>query len=56
MSDLDRLAWKAPQRACYALTYVRASTEGTKVVTLSHSKGPAASGGVEVRVRRTIVR
>jgi hypothetical protein len=25
MSDLERLEWKAPARACYALTYVAAS-------------------------------
>jgi hypothetical protein len=56
MSDLDRLDWKAPQRACYALTYVpKASGDGTRVVTLGGSKA-AANGGATVRVRRLVVR
>jgi len=54
MTDLDRLEWKAPARACYALTYVPKTTgDGTKVVTLGDSK--AANGGTAVRVRRLVV-
>ena len=55
VSDLDRLAWKAPQRACYALTYVpKASGDGPKVVILG--EGKATNGGQVVRVRRYVVR
>jgi hypothetical protein len=53
MSDLDKLEWKATQRACYALTYQPKPTDGTRVVTLGD---PANSSGTSVRVRRTVVR
>jgi len=54
MSDLDRLEWKAPARACYALTYVpKTNGDGIKVVTLG---GSATHGGTAVRVRRLVVR
>jgi hypothetical protein len=55
MTDLDRLEWKAPQRACYALTYVRkVENVGTRIVTLEPTKKPA--NGELVRVRRLILR
>jgi hypothetical protein len=50
MTDLDRLAWKLPQRACYALTYLpKAAPTGTTVVNLSRANGAAANGGVRTR-------
>ena len=54
MSDLDKLEWKAPQRACYALTYQPKVTRGTRVVTLGNAAN--SSHGQSVRVRRTEVR
>ena len=57
MTDLDKLEWKAPQRACYALTYVpKTRGDGTKVVTIGGSDGSDARGGQAVRVRRYVVR
>jgi hypothetical protein len=55
MSDLGHLEWKAPQRACYALTYVpKVESPGTRIVTLEPTKKPA--NGELVRVRRLIMR
>jgi hypothetical protein len=55
MTDLDRLEWKAAQRACYALTYVpKVEERSTRVVTLEPTKKPA--NGELVRVRRLIMR
>ena len=55
MSDLDKLEWKAPQRACYALTYQPKVNNGTRVVTLDNSTAPSGNGQ-SVRVRRMVVR
>lgn len=57
MSDLDRLEWKAPQRACYALTYVPKveAPTGTRIVTLERSK-PKSGAADLVRVRRLVMR
>jgi hypothetical protein len=53
MSDLDHLEWKAPQRACYALTYVQpVETRGTRIVTLQQQ---ATGKGELVHVRRLVV-
>jgi hypothetical protein len=53
MSDLDKLEWKSPQRACFALTYQAKVEEGTRIVTLNN---PAAKGGNVIRVRKLVVR
>lgn len=65
LDDLGRLAWRAPHRACYALTYTpQARAEGAKVVTLTRGqpgpsgrKGdPAANSGNSITVKRTVLR
>lgn len=57
VADLDRMSWKAPHRACYAITYVdRPSNDGTKVVSVTRGKNSASANATVVRMRRTVLR
>ena len=56
VADLDRMAWKAPHRACYAITYTpRAASNGVKVVTITNGKASSNPNASVVRMRRTVL-